>query len=564
MHRITLTLLGVLMTCSVHANELHFSGIMPSPLQGEYGDALQIETKLPRAGKIWALDWSPDGKYIAIGSRAGQIRVYNSQSLTLVAIFPGLKGDVNGIAWSPDSTQIAASGSWQDPRVVVWNFETGVMHTVGKHQRQVRDVQWSPDGSFLASSSHDGKINIWKQDGSLVKTFKGAVGGYVSIDWRDNDILVASGWDNTIRVYSVRNGDGAIFTNGELGKKAVLSVDWHPSGDLVATGDYGNDHDPDHLVKLWSADGKLLNTLRGHKKEIRALAWNLEGSILATGGESIRLWKENGEPIMTFEHEGHPIWSMDWSPDGNFITSGDGDGNLIIWNLLGKKVASLQSHSSTLISSEFSVKGSRLFLGFSNGQIRAYDFPANTTSTHHAHQDAINDIALTHYGEYIALASNDRTGSIWKTTGSTLSKIATLSDHQSIVSSAAWGPNERYLATGGYQSPVMVWDPTGIKIREHKTELRRVTEIQWDKDTPIPYDKEPKVYGVAGVPVQKDGDNLLLVPLTNNKFALFDRKGKLVWGDPKDFVYLERSKKETISLAPYDLNKTADSEQLED
>ncbi len=545
----------VLLLHSTLYSETNFSGIMPFPIQGKNNQTIQIETKLPRAGIIWALDWSPNGKYIAVGSRAGHIRVYDSQSLRLLKILPELKGDINGIHWSPDSQMIAASGSWQDPRVIVWDYEAGSILSIGKHQQQVRSVRWSPSGHRLASTSHDGKIIIWNKEGGIVKSLDGANFGCVGIDWYDDDTIISSCWDNTIRLYSIKGNDSKIYANGDLGKKAVLSIDWHPSGKKFATGDYGNNHDPEHNVKIWSKEGRVLKVLKGHQKEIRALAWHPEGQLLATGGETVRLWNLEGSPVEVFDHHGGPIWSLDWSPDGNNIVTGDNDGQMIVWDISGKKRAVLKAHSSALISTDYYAKESRMLLGFSNGQIRLYDFDHTKSLSYQAHDRSINDIAWSPNGNYVAIASNDGLASIWTVNSDRLKKLTLLNGHNSSgVYSVAWSPDDRYLATGGYRSPVIVWDNTGKKIKTYKTDIDRVSEIQWKKGQPIFKEKEPYDYGVKGVPIRIKGEDLFLVPLVNNQFALFNNSGKLIEGNPDDFILITQSEQGIFSLIPLQNN----------
>ena len=61
-----------------------------------------LVTKVVTGGRIWSLDWSPDGKYIACGTASGLLRIYRSDNLELVQILTGFKGTINGIHWSPD------------------------------------------------------------------------------------------------------------------------------------------------------------------------------------------------------------------------------------------------------------------------------------------------------------------------------------------------------------------------------------------------------------------------------------------------------------------------------
>ncbi|KIJ43766.1 hypothetical protein M422DRAFT_110748, partial [Sphaerobolus stellatus SS14] len=67
---------------------------------------------------------------------------------------------VDCIAFSPDGSFIA-SGS-HDGTVRIWNVATGeTLKELKGHERWVRSVAFTPDGSFIASGSHDRTVRIW-------------------------------------------------------------------------------------------------------------------------------------------------------------------------------------------------------------------------------------------------------------------------------------------------------------------------------------------------------------------------------------------------------------------
>ena len=231
-------------------------------------DKRQLATKVIRGGSIWSMDWSPDGKYIACGNASGLLRVYTADDLLLINILTGFNTTIYGIHWSPDGDKIVASGGYEDPKVIVWNLEEKSRIIINGHNRQVRSVSWSPNGSHFASTSHHGTIRIWTPEGELITMFKGANGGCVRIDWLDEDKIVSSCWDNTIRIYTISKTDSLLIENGNHRQKTVLAVDWHPEGNMFATGDIGNDGDTVHAVKLWTDKEDLLCEMTSHQKEI--------------------------------------------------------------------------------------------------------------------------------------------------------------------------------------------------------------------------------------------------------------------------------------------------------
>ncbi len=269
-------------------------GILPEVIMKE-GRAHQLETKAPRGGFIWAMDWSPNDKYLAVGSMDGHVRIYDAQTLQLMKILAGHSETVDAVNWSPSGNYIASTG--HDATVRLWDLASNSAKVLKGHTAQVRNVKWSPDGSNLASGGHDGTLRIWNKDGDSISVATGAP-GYVGIDWHPSGKFIATScWDNTVRIYKSTGEHLVTSENGKTRFKAVLSVDWHPSGAFFATGDYGNETDPESVVKFWSKSGELLKELRGHTMEIRSLAWSPDGKYLATGGEDVRIWNEEGKLV---------------------------------------------------------------------------------------------------------------------------------------------------------------------------------------------------------------------------------------------------------------------------
>ncbi len=75
--------------------------------------------------------------------------------------YEGHFGHVYAVAWSPDGKWIA-SGS-NDNTAQIWNASNGShVHTYRGHSDRVEAVAWSPDGQRLASGSDDKTVQMWQ------------------------------------------------------------------------------------------------------------------------------------------------------------------------------------------------------------------------------------------------------------------------------------------------------------------------------------------------------------------------------------------------------------------
>lgn len=75
----------------------------------------------------------------------------------------GHKGPVNGVDFSPNGTLIASCS--KDETIRLWNNSIeGNSVTLKSHTASVRSVNFSCDGQLLLSASDDKSIKVWSVD----------------------------------------------------------------------------------------------------------------------------------------------------------------------------------------------------------------------------------------------------------------------------------------------------------------------------------------------------------------------------------------------------------------
>jgi WD40 repeat protein len=112
-------------------------------------------------GYVESVVFSPDGRYLAVGTTGGSsVQLIDTSSWQVIRTFEGHTSAVNSVAFSPDG-KLLASGS-DDKRIKLWEVATGQeVRTLSGHTDWVNSVAFSPDGRLLASGSDDKTIKLW-------------------------------------------------------------------------------------------------------------------------------------------------------------------------------------------------------------------------------------------------------------------------------------------------------------------------------------------------------------------------------------------------------------------
>ena len=229
---------------------------------------------------------------------------------------------VYDMAWSPDSTMIAASGENPDGgspvESRVWRVSDGALVT-SHHDPGVstRALSWSPDGGYIASADSDG-VQIWHaQTGRTAVSIPADQVGDVS--WSpDSRYIVMNGPGYT----EVRRATtGAKVTPIGDSNAAGTGANWSPKDDLIVSGGIVWNGLDGKQVQAWkrsAADaGNLLTENAG---DINDSIWSPDGRhILSYGGANAVVWDETtGTTDWQLELcSGH--FQAAWSPDGKYV-----------------------------------------------------------------------------------------------------------------------------------------------------------------------------------------------------------------------------------------------------
>jgi WD40 repeat protein len=310
-----------------------------------YARGPQLEPVYTVTGNDRLIAFSSGNPFV---TEPGIIKMWNLSKGSLIR-FPTAHSDfVTALEFNPDG-EFLASGS-RDSKIILWQIlDQSVFSTLKGHTSAVNTLNINNDSLFLVSGSHDNNIRVWNLSSGAELLLLGGHTSYLeSVQFSpDSQLIASSGLDNTIKIWDVLYGKLINTFNLDV---AINSVKFSPNGKTLASGngDIFAGH-KNHSVSLWDiATGKQKSILTGHSGPVNSVAFNRKGSLLASGSSdnTIKLWDpETGKNIKTLNGHTNSVNYVNFGSTGkNNLFSGSRDNSIKIWDLTsGKEIASLYS-----------------------------------------------------------------------------------------------------------------------------------------------------------------------------------------------------------------------------
>ena len=267
------------------------------------------------------------GRLVAPSGRQGRaVTIWDlNTGRDLRTIGPGTDGFwFQSIDVSPNGGSIALGGGDDSSRfggdaVRLWDSTTGEELYRIRHELDVNDVVFSPDGEHLATASFDGKVKIIDRHGRVSRVLQDEGFYLEAVRFSPDGRLVAA------TAFRESGGKHVTIWNWARGEVVrtipadTFWMDFDPSGPRIAISL------PDGRAEIWNVEsGARTAVLTGHSGELTDIAYSPDGSRVATTtvDGTIRLSKtDTGAQQLVLRTPGCLVASVSFSPDGSKLAS---------------------------------------------------------------------------------------------------------------------------------------------------------------------------------------------------------------------------------------------------
>jgi WD40 repeat protein len=462
------------------------------------------------ADGVKAIAFAPGGKTLASAAADRKVRLWSIPGGTLEATLEGPTQPLTGVAYSPDGKRIVAASSGprsilsQVPIGSLWSWQNAIgpvqkielgnvqVHQVAfagpttaivaagsdvlsielpadtarprklwSHGREVVALAISPDGRLLASGGADRAVDMVDlSTHKLVRRLPGLTDIYSSVAASRDGAQFATATIDHRFSYRVPAGDDSFARRYQTFFPEDADVEPQPSE-----------------IRIWSAaDGRLRAMLPLPSSQVTAIAFLPRGDRLAVAGwlpgkgGMLSLWDtKNRQQVSEFAVHGAEVLSVAVSPDGGTLASGDGDGNVDLWDLAANAVGQSFKHAHRVEAVAFSGDGKLLATGDSQRTARIWDV-ARGTVVRTLHCPAyIESLSFSPDDTLLAAGTRDPGMEVWDLRDGTASRNLKAPGDSGGQGFVAFAPDGRFIVCGGHGKDIAVFEAATFKLH---SELR--------------------------------------------------------------------------------------------
>jgi WD40 repeat protein len=312
------------------------------------------------------------GSIAAISLALAQTNSFDPKKASEILEMTGIDSETMDMEFSPDGKFLAVA-SKDNGIARLWDVEQGRIATqLEGHQDGISGLNFSSDGKSLVTLGNDDLLKTWnvssgKESASFNLKCNGRINGDVVLLKDNRAVVVCDG----LKMVDLKNGKVVgTFKGGSLAKKLSLSTDQR-----TILGSLGESE-----FQLWDIKSlELFRTLKGHVNQGYAVSYSSNGKLLATGAfdSTVRIWNAtNGKELFVLKGHESSINDVAFSPDSKILASASTDNTVKLWDTLsGEEIETLEGHQRDVVQLAWSKDGKILASGDSGGKIKLWGNP---------------------------------------------------------------------------------------------------------------------------------------------------------------------------------------------
>jgi WD40 repeat protein/energy-coupling factor transporter ATP-binding protein EcfA2 len=409
--------------------------------------------------------FSSDGQVLAtVGILEHTVRVWSGNEARALT---SLAASIDSVLFSPDGSYVATTS--RDGTARVWQSDSG--EEVYRIAHAGLAVGFRSDGKTLVTANNAGEIQIWDLrwgSGAGLFRHEDFVTGVVYAP--DGRSLATASWDRTVRIWDASNTEQRLVLKHDA---EVNAVRFSPDGALIATASRVGAY-------VWSIDGEKKAPL-AQGNSVVDLSFTSDGKHLATASVNgdVEVWTKEGTRLAGFDHDGPN--SLAFSPDDAYLASSGADGTVKLWDWKGGKlVTTWSSGDDPVFAVAFSPDGKHLTSGSSEA-VKLWDLEKlqeEKPSWELPQDRPVRDIVYTN--EYL-ITAGDEGVRVWRTSNGRPRELAWYNFFKNRVASVDISPDGRSLLTGsGDVAQLSFLHPEDLRNEACRRLTRNLTRSEWE------------------------------------------------------------------------------------
>ncbi|KIM46699.1 hypothetical protein M413DRAFT_440287 [Hebeloma cylindrosporum] len=473
---------------------------------------------------------SPSGYYCASADITGKVNVWDTvgEDQVLKGEYRVISGRVNDLAWDGESKRIIAVGDGKEKFGAAFMMDTGsstgeilghskainavsirhqrpfraatagddaliIFHTgapykyektIKTHTKFVQDVQYAPSGDQFASVGSDSKIFLYDgKTGDTLAEFTDSPhkGSIMACSWSpDSKSLFTSSADCTVKLWDAQTQKAVTtWTLGSGVNNQQVGNTWSGQSDLVSLSISGdlNVFDPrtgDKPTRIFSAPQKSVTAIAPSSDNKTFLTGTADGRVYSYSTSSLESTGLGGE-----NHSNNVSGLASSSSDGKVYSVGfddtireiEADGS----SFLPASASTASQPKSIAVAADSTVFIAEI------GKIEAFRSNQRVFEQKPPYEPS----AVAASGSLVAIGGEDRKVRLHEWDGTALKGIAVLEGNQGLVSSLAFSPDGRYLASGDSSGKIILFDPKERKLVTSRWahHSARINSLSWTSDS---------------------------------------------------------------------------------